>query len=66
MISSCQTKLTYPMSQDLSPRKGIKQTFYFIFVMWFVIPSERNSAVKLRNENQMVHNKVLKSIVFNR
>lgn len=54
------------MRQDLSPRKGIKQTHYFIFVMWFTIPSERNSAVKLRNENQMVHNEVLKSILFNR
>lgn len=30
--------------------------------MWFVTPSERNSAVKLRNENQMVHDEVLESI----
>lgn len=30
--------------------------------MWFVTPGERNSAVKLRNENQMVHDEVLESI----
>lgn len=54
------------MMQDLSPRQGKKPTYHFIFVLWFVIPSGGKSAVKLRNENQMVHNEVLKFIVFNR
>lgn len=66
IISSCQTKQLLLGAKTFHQEKEQNKHIVLSFLMWFATPSERNSAVKLRNENQMVHHEVLESILFNR